>query len=109
MEDENSQRESETDDLTEEMISSSKRKLRINALSLAAVLVLVTVAPQPWGMLAPLLFLLPLLHKILEKMRRKASGRGGTWKPEGIGTMPTAPYTSIPRDRSDPRRYRPIE
>ncbi len=109
MEDENSLPGNEADDLTEEMISYSRRKMRVNALILAAVFVLVTVAPDPWGAFAPLLFLLPVFYTILEKLRGKASGRGKTWNSEGSGAKHPEPYTSVPRDHSDPRRYRPIE
>ncbi|NWG12310.1 MAG: hypothetical protein HXY20_02110 [Acidobacteria bacterium] len=99
----------ETDDLTADMIASSKRKMRLNALILAAVFLLLTVAPHPWAVLAPLLFLLPVLYTAFEKLRRRASGQGGSWESQGAGAEHGEPYSSIPRDNRDPRRYRPIE
>ena len=96
-------------DLTDEEIASAKRRTRINALMLVAVLLLVTFAPHPWSILAPLLFLLPLLFSSLEKLRRRLRNPDGGTVPDSGHRTPGEPYAVTPRDPDDPRRYRPIE
>lgn len=99
----------EANDLTEEMISASKRRTRVNALILAIVFALMTFAPHPWSTFAPLLFLLPLLRAFRERIRRNDAKpyRGGTSEREE--GFPPDPYATSPSDPKDPRRYRPIE
>ena len=58
---------------------------------------LTTFASYPWGLLAPILFLAPLGYAIMRRLR--AAGK----------TEPTLePFSSVPKDPQDPRRYKPI-
>ncbi len=78
----------------------------MNAVVLLLVFGLLTFAPQPWAVFAPLLLLIPLLQAVRDRMRRSSSPHGGTHSPEA-GSYPE-PYGAEPRDPKDPRRYRPI-
>jgi hypothetical protein len=97
----------EEDDLTEDMIVSSRKRTRANAVVLLLVFALLTFAPQPWAAFAPLLLLIPLLHAILARARRGSTTSGST-RPSEPDSHPE-PYSVKPRDPEDPRRYRPIE
>ncbi len=97
----------EEDDLTEDMIVSSRKRTRMNAVVLLLVFALFTFLPQPWVAFAPLLLLIPLLHAVRERMRR-GSATSVTRQPPGPDSY-REPYSLEPRDPKDPRRYRPIE
>ena len=97
----------EENDLTEDMILSSRRRTRANAVILLLVFALLTFAPQPWATFAPLLLLIPLLHAILDRVRPGSTPSGST-QPSKADSYPE-PYSLKPRDPDDPRRYRPIE
>lgn len=94
------------DDLTEDMIVSSRRRTRMNAVVLLLVFGLLTFAPQPWAVLAPLLLLIPLLQGVMNRMRRGSPADGRVHPPEAGSRA--EPYSLEPRDPEDPRRYRPI-
>ena len=96
----------EENDLTEDMIVSSRKRTRANAVVLLLVFALITFAPQPWAAFAPLLLLIPLLHAILARARRGSTTSGST-VPSKPDPYPE-PYSQEPRDPQDPRRYRPI-
>jgi hypothetical protein len=83
-------------DLSDEELARERTRTRINALVLILVLVWTTVAPYPWSLFAPLLFVLPLIYSI----RRRLHGRAAV--PAG------EPYSCAPKDPMDPRRYKPI-
>jgi len=96
----------EEDDLTEEMVSSARRKNRLNAIVLLLVFALLTFAPQPWAALAPFLLVIPLAYSATERVRRGASSAS---KPQLMGGITRLePYTREPRGPEDPRRYKPI-
>ncbi len=97
----------EEDDLTEDMIVSSRKRTRMNAVVLLLVFALLTFLPQPWVVFAPLLLLIPLLHAVLERMRRGSADSVNQHAPEADSYR--EPYSLEPRDPRDPRRYRPIE
>lgn len=78
----------------------------MNAVVLLLVFGLLTFAPQPWAVFAPLLLLIPLLQGVSDRMRRGSPAEGRVHPPEG-GARPE-PYSREPRDPQDPRRYRPI-
>jgi hypothetical protein len=94
------------DDLTEDMIVSSRRRTRMNAVVLLLVFGLLTFAPQPWALFAPLLLLIPLLQGVMDRMRRGFPADGRMHPPEAASHP--EPYSLEPRDPEDPRRYRPI-
>jgi hypothetical protein len=96
----------EEDDLTEEMISSARRKNRLNAIVLLLVFALLTFAPQPWVALAPLLLVIPLAYSTAGRMRR---GVSSAWRLQPTGGITRLePYIREPRGPEDPRRYKPI-
>jgi hypothetical protein len=94
------------DDLTEEMISSARRRNRLNAVVLLLVFALLTFAPQPWVALAPLLLVIPLAYSAAGWMRRSVSSAGRPQLTGGITRL--EPYIREPRGPEDPRRYKPI-
>jgi len=96
----------EQDDLTEDMISSARKRTRMNAVVLLLVFALLTFAPQPWAVFAPLLLLIPLLQAVRDRMGRSASSPGTP--PAAQRDSFPEPYSQKPRDPNDPRRYRPI-
>jgi len=85
------------DELSQEELAQQKTRTRINALALALVLIIAAVAPQPWNLFAPLLFLLPLLHSLVLRIRSRTVTLHGDL------------YSYRPKDSKDLRRYRPIE
>lgn len=100
------------DDLPPEEVAAAKRKSRLNALVLGLVFLLVAIAPYPWSLLSPVLLLVPLIYSIIDRMRRAPDSHGPV---PGRSTLPPQtdashlePYSSIPRDPKDPRRYKPI-
>jgi hypothetical protein len=97
----------EEDDLTEDMIASARKRTRVNAVVLLAVFALLSFAPQPWAMFAPLLLIIPLLHAAAGRRRRSPSSPDTP--PAAREGPPPEPYSQEPRDPKDPRRYRPID
>ena len=105
--------EPETEDLPEEEVLSAKRSSRINALILAAVFVVMTLAPDPYKLFAPLLFLIPALLWVFSRLH-KSSG-GPTLRSRDLPAPPPMPkpdgadpFSYTPKDPKDPRRYKPI-
>ena len=105
--------EIETEDLPKEEVEASKRRSRINALILAATFIIITLAPDPYRLFAPLLFLIPVILTLVNRVR-KASNEptlqardlpAQTSIPKQNGSDP---YSYTPRDPQDPRRYKPI-
>jgi len=95
----------EPEDLTDGMIERSRKRMRLNALILVAVFLFTSIAPPPWNLLAPLLFLIPLTLALAGRLRRGPVPS----QPEGDGARQAEPYSSTPRHPGDPRHYRPIE
>jgi len=83
-------------DLTQEQIAQAKMRTRINALALLVVLLLSTVAPYPWSLSAPLIILFLPLYTLVRKIRSRKSPTTGE------------PYSYVPKNPKDPRRYKPI-
>jgi hypothetical protein len=105
--------ETETEDLPKEEIEASKQRNRINALVLAGALAIITLAPDPYRLFAPLLFLIPVILSLVNHLRKSSNGspaQTASFPPQK--EMPKSgvsdPYSYTPRDPRDPRRYRPI-
>jgi len=98
---------------SEEESFKDKRQSRINLLVFGLVFLLVMMAPHPWNTYAPLLFLLPLIYSMLNKLKQKAGAEEEVQDsrlPRSRESYARAePYTEKPRDPKDPRRYRPID
>jgi hypothetical protein len=87
----------------------ARRGARLNALILAAVLLVSMVAPSPWNLYAPLLFLIPLLAAIVSRFRRHYPDPAHPdYGSMTILSPGTDPYSYTPKDPKDPRRYKPI-
>jgi hypothetical protein len=86
---------------------------RINALVFGLVFLAVVMAPYPWNTYAPLLFLLPLVYSVLNKLKQRAGAEEDVKDPRLPQSQESyarpEPYTFKPRDPKDPRRYKPIE
>jgi hypothetical protein len=103
-----------TDDLPPEQIDAARRKARTNAVVLIAVFLLISLAPYPWNIFAPLLFLVPLMVSILNRVRRGSAPLDAlpdntSAPPERHASAVEQPYSYTPKDPNDPRRYRPID
>jgi hypothetical protein len=105
--------ETETEDLPQAEVEASKRRNRINALILAAIFAIITLAPDPYRLFAPLLFLVPLILTLINRVRR--SSNGSTLPAKNLPGQPSIPqpsgsdpYSYTPKDPQDPRRYKPI-
>ncbi len=103
---------SPNDDLPPQDVEAAKRKSRLNALVLGLVFLLVTIAPYPWNLLSPVLLLVPLIYSVIDRMRRAPASTGSvsgrSALPQRMGAPDLEPYSSVPKDPKDPRRYKPI-
>lgn len=102
-----------SDDLPPEQIDAAKRKARINAVVLIMVFLLISLAPYPWNIFAPLLFLVPVILSISNRVRRDGASLDAlpdnTSVPtESHDSAVKEPYSCAPKDPNDPRRYKPI-
>ena len=101
------------DDLPAEVIEARKRQTRLNALTLAAVLLLGAILPAPYSSFTPCLFMIPLLFALLNRIRQArteaetATDRSSP-RPERKDAPVVEPYSITPKDPKDPRRYKPI-
>jgi hypothetical protein len=69
---------------SEKESTKDKRQSRINALVFGLVFLLVAIAPYPWNSYAPLLFLLPLIYSILNKLKQKSGEPGEQYPPPAL-------------------------
>jgi hypothetical protein len=105
--------ENQPDDLPKEEIEAEKRVSRINALVAITVMLLLTFAPARYKIYAPLPFLIPIIL-LLARRFRKVSNMAQQPKTEIRDELTkeraavSEPYTNVPRDPKDPRRYKPI-
>lgn len=83
-------------DISQEELERQKARVRINALVLALVMILALVAPPPWNLFAPVVFVVPLIYSLVTRLR---SARAPSTQ---------EPYEYRPKDPKDPRRYKPI-
>jgi len=101
-------------DMAPEAVDKPKKQSNLNALILAGVFVLGVVLPTPYKALAPFLFLLPFILKVIKKIRQSSEISGTTpqdqtYNPSVPNRIPSIePYSHTPTDPKDPRRYKPI-
>ena len=105
-----SDRQTRPDDISAEAIAATKRRSRINAVTLGLVFLVSALAPPRWKIFAPFLFLLPVVLSLLGRLRSTSveSSPPVATKIEPPGPV-AEPYSYTPRDPNDPRRYKPIE
>jgi hypothetical protein len=103
------------DDLSPEEIEAAKKKMRINALVFGGVFMLTMILPQPYKLFAPILFLIPIILAIKEKIHRPGEQSGMSprdptyYQPSQDRLHRPIPYEIEPKDpKKDPRRYKPI-
>ncbi len=99
------------DDLPAEVSEARKRQTRLNALTLAAVLLLGTLLPAPYNTFTPILFIIPLLFALVSRIRQARAGAEAPLDrsaPEQKDGPAVEPYSFTPKDPKDPRRYKPI-
>ena len=100
----------DSEDLSTEELAEAKRRTRINALVMFLFFLATAVLPQNWKLYSPLVLLIPLVYRVVARMR------GGSNSPresgESVSNLPAGPveepYSHTPRDPKDPRRYKPI-
>ena len=92
-----------------------KRNQRLlNALILLGVFLLGALLPMKYKAFAPLLFLIPVLLDIVNKINKSSeipgvSSGNRTYPPSMPRQMNShEPYTYKPKDPKDPRKYKPI-
>ena len=100
---------------TSKAADQDKKLLRIiNLLSAAGVFLLGILLPPSCKMFAPFLFLVPVIISAVSKARLSSLKRGNpvqdqTSSPPMPPRVPSPePYTEMPKDPKDPRRYKPI-
>lgn len=98
-----------------EASEKKKRQWALNALTLAGVFLLGVVLPPEYKAFAPLLFVVPFIINVANKIRQDDANPGNTSQdhaysppvPEYPEHTPE-PYSYKPRDPKDPRKYKPI-
>lgn len=101
-------------DDTPEASEKTKRQWKLNSLILAGVLLLGAVLPPEYKAYAPLLFVVPFIINLVNKMRQAGENSGNPsqnprYAPPGSERISSRePYTYQPKDPKDPRKYKPI-
>lgn len=102
------------DNISPEAAEKAKKQRVLNAVILAAVLLLGAVLPPDYKVFAPLLFVIPFILGVLNKIRQAGVNLPNpagerTDSPPRPNRIPSPePYAYKPRDPKDPRRYKPI-
>ena len=102
------------DDIAPEASEKTKKQWRLNALILAGVFLLSVVLPPAYKVFAPVLFIIPVIINVVNKIRQAGEKSGNppqdrTDSPSMPNQIPPVePYTYTPKDPKDPRRYKPI-
>jgi hypothetical protein len=105
---------SSEDDIPSKAVKKVKKRSLLNALILAGVLVLGAVLPPAYKAFAPLLFVIPFIIAVMNKVRQAGEkqenpARGQSYSPRVPDGIPSLEqYTYKPKDPKDPRRYKPI-
>ncbi len=103
----------EKDDLSQEAVAAAKKRSRMNALILGVAFLLIGFAPYPWNTFAPLLFLIPVIYSLVNRIRKASAA--GTSQQDGTSSWGKSldgstkePYSYTSKDSKDPRRYKAI-
>jgi len=102
------------DDIAPETSEKAKKQWRLNALILAGVFLLGAVLPSEYKAFAPILFVIPFIIGIVNKIRQAGENpenpsQDHTYSPSMSDRIPSSePYSYKPKDPKDPRRYKPI-
>ncbi len=100
-----------------EAVEAAKRQSRLNLLILGGVFLLGVLLPQEYKAFAPLLFIIPVIVAVVQKVRRSGERPGGApphppqhdYSPPMHDSMPSGDFYGYePKDPKDPRRYKPI-
>jgi hypothetical protein len=107
-------RNSPKDETTPEELQKAKKQGQLNALTLGAVFLLGILLPPAYKPFAPLLFVIPVVVKVMNKIRQTGENSGNPPR-NRIRSQPmperdpsTEPYSHNPKNPKDPRRYKPI-
>lgn len=101
-------------EITPEAVEKAKKRWPLNALILAGVFLLGAVLPPDYKVFAPVLFVIPFIINLTDKMRHAGEepehpSIGQTYSPPVPGPMTShEPYSYTPKDPNDPRKYKPI-
>ncbi|MBN2321210.1 MAG: hypothetical protein JXR49_19175 [Acidobacteria bacterium] len=93
-------------DVTPEASEKTKRQWKLNSLILVGVLLLGAVLPPEYKAYAPLLFVVPFIISVANKMRQAGENSGDP--SQNPNYAPHEPYTYKPKDPKDPRKYKPL-
>ena len=102
------------DDADPEASGKDKKQWRINALILAGVVLLSALLPPKYKALAPLLFAIPVIVNVVNKIRQISEKPANPSEAHSYSppipdqVSPLEPYIREPKDPKDPRRYKPI-
>ena len=105
---------SSEDDITPDSLEKAKKQGKLGALILVCVLVLSIVLPPKYKPFAPILFIIPFVMNVVNKIRqvREKSQSPLEEQPHSLpvsGNLPSPePYSYKPKDPKDPRKYKPI-
>jgi len=98
-----------------EASEKNKRQWALNALTLAGVFLLSIVLPSEYKAFAPLLFVVPFIINVANKIRQadenpKNPSQEHAYSPPipDHPAPPPEPYSYKPKDPKDPRKYKPI-
>ena len=101
--------------LTNKASDKNKNRWPLNALILAGVFLLSALLPAEYKVLAPLLFVIPFIISVADKLRRAGEDTGNPSRnhhysppmPDHRIQLPE-PYSYRPKNPKDPRKYKPI-
>ena len=105
---------SQKEDINPKASEKDKKQWRLNALILAGVILLSAVLPPEYKVFAPVLFLIPVIVSVVNKIRQFGDNSGNATQDQTYSppvyedTSALEPYSYEPKDPKDPRRYKPI-
>jgi hypothetical protein len=102
------------DDIPPESLEKAKKQGKLGALILVVVLLLSIVLPPEYKAFAPILFIVPFVMNVVNKIRQAREKSENPLQeyphspPVPDGTPSIEPYSYKPKDPKDPRKYKPI-
>ena len=105
---------SSEDDITPESLEKAKKQGKLGALILVGVLLLSIVLPPKYKAFAPVLFVVPFVMNVVNKIRQAREKSQNPLQeqphsPPVSEKIPSLePYSYKPKDPKDPRKYKPI-